>query len=107
MLACRLLAFFSDAPDEDPQQGQALLESPSMGQSALSSASWQQAAAGQVAAPLMEFLVFRARPATSETGPPSPSVPTSLIPLLRCWHRALLLAGCSRLNKLRWQAATD
>ncbi len=111
MLACCLLACVSDAPDEDPQQGQALLhsgvESPSMGQSALSSASWQQAAAGQVAAPLMEFLVFRARPATSETGPPSPSVPTSLIPLLRCWHRALLLAGCSRLNKLRWQAATD
>ncbi len=68
MLACRLLAFFSDAPDEDPQQGQALLhsgvESPSMGQSALSSASWHQAAAGQVAAPLMEFLVLLgARPA--------------------------------------------
>ena len=70
MLACCLLACVSAAwthADEDPQQGQAVQYtsvSPSMGQSALSSASWHQAAAGQVAAPLMEFLVLLgARPA--------------------------------------------
>jgi len=83
----------------DAVQGQAsqyASVAPSMGQGALSSASWHQAAAGQVAAPLLELLVLQT------SWPQSSAGPTSLHPLLFCWHWPFLLAICMVLCCWHW-----